>query len=188
MDSSDNSSSRKNIDVIVPGLTSSEATLDNGIPQNTYSDPPTAVEPVGPDLTDPLATEPTVSPVVTPEPPVSNAPSSEPNPTPDSSSPSDPSKPADDTPHHKGAPIGAIVVAIIVAAALAALVVFFYMRSKDDSITSDTPTASSQGSETTAANTSDVDETSQALDETLSEVDDNADFASSGLSDATLGL
>ncbi len=90
---------------------------------------------------------------------------------------------------HK-APIGAIIAAIVIALLLAAATIFAYLRSSKDT------TATSTKFPTTAASTatqpqlkaSDIEQTSQGIDDSIKSIDNNKDFSSTDLSDTTLGL
>jgi len=80
-----------------------------------------------------------------------------------------------------------IVIAIIIFLMLAVAAYFVYTSGNDSSKASQSkqPASTAQVSQ---AKTSDVDQTNQALDKDLSSVDDNKDFTSTDLSDASLGL
>lgn len=97
--------------------------------------------------------------------------------------PQSPPKPA-----HK-APVIAVFVAMAVCLVLTGLVVLAYVKSKNDTKTS--TTSSSNGTtpvEKPQASPDDIDQTNNAIDESLSSVNDDSDFAASALSDQALGL
>ncbi len=93
------------------------------------------------------------------------------------------------TSSHHAMPVMAIVVAIFVAIVLAGLVVMAYVRKNNGDIERKDTTTSSQSTETkTDVRTSDVDETSKQVDDTLAKANDAVDFPEAELSDASLGL
>jgi flagellar basal body-associated protein FliL len=81
----------------------------------------------------------------------------------------------------KKAPIGVIVAAIVIALLLAAVAVFAYMKTQNKAASSNNPKVPTIG-------VSDVSETEKQLDDSLSKVSDDTDFAVGDLSDASLGL
>ncbi len=108
----------------------------------------------------------------------------------------DPAKLLAVTPDNAGkarrkAPAGAIAVAIVIALILAGATIFAYLR------TSKNDTAATHNSAKSTATTpakqepiqaADVDTTNQGIDDSLKAIDENKDFASTDLSDTTLGL
>lgn len=89
---------------------------------------------------------------------------------------------------HK-APLIAIFVAMAICLVLTGLVVFTYIKSKNDTKTGTTTSSNSTTTvEKPQASPDDIDQTSAEIDETLSSVNDDADFAASALSDQALGL
>lgn len=89
--------------------------------------------------------------------------------------------------HHKK-PVVAIVVAIIVGLSLIALTVFAYMQTKDGTKdTGDTHTETPTHQEPKAS-TTDTDEATKQVDDTLGTIDDTKDLSETDLSDQSLGL
>ncbi len=86
----------------------------------------------------------------------------------------------------KKKPVLAIIVAIVIALGLAAATVFLYMKYYRTS--SKTSNTSQQASAVTPATTSDVDQASKQLDTSLAQADDSKDFATTAISDQSLGL
>lgn len=88
----------------------------------------------------------------------------------------------------KKKPIMAIIVAVVVALGLGTATVFLYMKYSQSTSNSKINTTSQQANTVTPANTSDVDQTTKQLDSNLAQIDENKDFASTAISDQTLGL
>lgn len=92
---------------------------------------------------------------------------------------------------HAKTPKAAIIAAIIIALILASLTIIAYLKTRDDG---DTPAAESttqtQTEEQATRNVTggDIDDTTQEIDQTLSEADDSEDFNANDLSDEALGL
>lgn len=94
-------------------------------------------------------------------------------------------------PEHKShrAPILAIVCAVVVAGVFAAFAVLAYMSNPDSGTNSDTnQQATSNTPKEDSATAADVTETEKAIDDSLSGVDDAADYNDAEMSDTTLGL
>lgn len=88
-----------------------------------------------------------------------------------------------------GAPKAAIIVAIIIALALAGVTVFAFTRGSKKKTTTSAPTTSTAATQAAVKVTgTDVDKTSQGLDDTLKKADDTKDFSSTELTDQSLGL
>lgn len=92
--------------------------------------------------------------------------------------------------HKTHSPILAILLALVVAVVLAGVVIFMYLRSKDGTVgKADTKTSNSQTIvQKPLASVSDVDATTKELETSLSQIDENKDFATTDLSDTSLGL
>jgi uncharacterized protein HemX len=90
--------------------------------------------------------------------------------------------------HHARVPRGTIIVAIVVALLLAGTSVFAYLKTKDSTITSDQNKTQTQDTATPKVTTSDVNQTSQEIDDGLKTIDESKDFGTSDLTDSTLGL
>lgn len=87
------------------------------------------------------------------------------------------------------APIAAICVAMAICLGLTGLVIYTYIKSKNDTKTGATTSSNSKlTAEKPQASPDDIDQTSTEIDETLSSIDDAADFSASSLSDEALGL
>lgn len=185
-----------------PTLPTSPESTDDGGEQVTVSTPAAGENPPEDSVSEPAAESglgATTAAAVTEE-PASVASASAPEaavqePKPEDTTPTD--QPADPAPnplaippeaaHKSGAPVVAIVVAILVALGLAALVVFTFMKSKNNS-TSSTNTSATQTATKPLASPADVDTTDKELDASLNKLDDSKDFATTDLSDKSLGL
>lgn len=84
-----------------------------------------------------------------------------------------------------GRPIGAIVAAIVIALLLAGLTIMVYLKTKN----SIKPIGNNSGQNSEqAATPADVDDATEALNQTLDSVKDDQDFNENDLSDTNLGL
>lgn len=91
--------------------------------------------------------------------------------------------------HHTGAPVAAIVIAVVVAVALAGVVIFSYMKARDNgAINRSDSTNTDTVAEKPQASVADVDAATSEIDSSLEAADDSTDFATTDLSDTTLGL
>ncbi len=187
----------QSIDGITPAVNN---TGSASIPSNTYSDSfvntasQTSRETIASantvETSEPLATEPTESntEALAPAPPIKTS-TPEPVPSipiqPSAEKVSPMSEHPAQPPHQHDLPVAAIVAAVIVALALSAATVFYYIRSRDDSIPENEQAGTTQS---IPASISDIETATKALDDGLASINDDKDFASNDLSDATLGL
>lgn len=89
--------------------------------------------------------------------------------------------------HHSKGPVLAISLAVVLAGVFGVFAVFAYKQSAKDGSTTSTPAVSQQAAQDKMAPT-DVDETNAAVDQSLTTVDDAADYDSNSLNDTSLGL
>lgn len=167
--------------IITPDGQLSDAASEPTIPSE-----PTASPPPQPTVTDvPVAAAAPEADKPAEEPPTPNQPSAE---NQGQEQPSQPEHPATPPKSHH-APLIAVIVAIIVTLGLCGLVVYAYMKSKNNPTpakttnnTSQTPVAKPQ------ASPEDVDQVSADIDQSLTSLDDAADFSANAISDQALGL
>lgn len=96
-----------------------------------------------------------------------------------------PAKPDDaPVPPKTRAPVVAIVVAVLVSGALIGLTAFAYFNNQK---AAEQPAPESNAA-VTPATADDVDDTTESIDEAINELDDNADFNETDVSDETLTL
>lgn len=113
-------------------------------------------------------------------------------PAPPVSSPAEPQPPALPTerpaalPPKAKAPIFAIITAILVAGALIGLTVFAFLKYQDSPTPSPSPTTTEQADN--EATPTDVDQTTEDIDQELNNLNDDQDFDSNAISDETLDL
>jgi len=101
-----------------------------------------------------------------------------------SNQPPDPIKTPELMPPKHGKPIGAIAMAVIIAIGLSALATYTYVKTNQTAQPATTNTTVQEQ----ATTTSDVDDTTKALDESVNSVDEAEDFPENDLTDAALGL
>ncbi len=90
---------------------------------------------------------------------------------------------------HRRSPKVVIVLAVVIGAALIGLAVFAYMQTRDNTHPAgDNGTHQEEAQTEAQASPADVDNTTKAVDDALSSVDDAQDIPESELTDQTLGL
>lgn len=91
-------------------------------------------------------------------------------------------------------PLAAVLVAITITLGLSGLVIMMYFKSKNDTIggsgnaTTAAPTNSQPTVAKPQASPADIDQVTAEIDESLSAIDEAADFSADAISDKTLGL
>lgn len=94
-------------------------------------------------------------------------------------------EPTVDNIHHHKLPVVAIVIATVVALGLGTVAFLAYNNSKEEGTLNNSQTTQ-EG--TPAVTTTDVDSTNKDIDDNINQLDENADFNESELSDDSLGL
>lgn len=85
-------------------------------------------------------------------------------------------------------PYLAIFCAVIVAGVFTALAVIMYTSSDREQLANEESSQQPGTTQTDTATPTDVDETDKAIDDSMSSLDDAADYGDSAVSDTTLGL